>query len=177
VSRIYATPGQVLLFSGSVGASFIMWSPGAIIAACGMTVYVELGTGIPRSGGGVYIYTAEVPGFVCVYRLYIDYGQTLQLRLFFMINGTATAHINTGESSMRVQSRHIPVCVVQTVYKRIRLFPPASLPKNFPTKIVWLLITVSHFKPTETNEAKYTRHRDAKKNNEFAKTILYAGPS
>jgi len=70
----------------------------------------------------------------------------------------------------------MPVCIVQTVYKRIRLFPPASLPKFFPPKIVWLLITVSHFEPTETNEAKYTRHRDAKKNNEFKepKTVLYA---
>ncbi|KAH9477578.1 High-affinity methionine permease [Psilocybe cubensis] len=48
---IYATPSNILRSSGSVGVSLIMWLVGASIAACGTAVYVELGTGLPRSGG------------------------------------------------------------------------------------------------------------------------------
>ncbi|EDR06686.1 APC amino acid permease [Laccaria bicolor S238N-H82] len=48
---IYATPSNILRASGSVGVALIMWLVGAIIAACGTNVYIELGTGIPRSGG------------------------------------------------------------------------------------------------------------------------------
>ena len=43
-NRIYATPSNILRSSGSVGVSLIMWLVGAIIAACGTTVYIELGT-------------------------------------------------------------------------------------------------------------------------------------
>ena len=42
--RIYATPSNILRSSGSVGVSLIMWLVGALIAACGTTVYIELGT-------------------------------------------------------------------------------------------------------------------------------------
>lgn len=49
--RIYATPSNILHSSGSVGVFFIMWLLGAFIATCGTVVYVEFGTGLPRSGG------------------------------------------------------------------------------------------------------------------------------
>ncbi len=42
--RIYATPSNILRSSGSVGVALIMWLLGALIAACGTAVYVELGT-------------------------------------------------------------------------------------------------------------------------------------
>ena len=48
---IYATPSNILRSSGSVGIALIMWLVGALIAACGTAVYIELGTGLPRSGG------------------------------------------------------------------------------------------------------------------------------
>ncbi|KAG6910754.1 hypothetical protein DXG01_008286 [Tephrocybe rancida] len=48
---IYATPSVILRTSGSVGVALIMWLVGALIAAAGTTVYIELGTGLPRSGG------------------------------------------------------------------------------------------------------------------------------
>ncbi|KAF8518435.1 high affinity methionine permease [Hysterangium stoloniferum] len=48
---IYATPSTILRASGSVGLSLVSWVVGAIITAVGMAVYVEFGTGIPRSGG------------------------------------------------------------------------------------------------------------------------------
>jgi amino acid transporter len=100
VSRIYATPGQVLRFSGSVGVSFIMWSLGAIIAACGTTVYVELGTGIPRSGGEKnyleYIYTRPKFLVSCAYIGYtLIMVRTLQLRLLFLIINGLKGHCNS----------------------------------------------------------------------------------
>lgn len=51
MNRIYATPSNILRSSGSVGVFFIMWLLGAFIAICGTVVYMELGTGLPRSGG------------------------------------------------------------------------------------------------------------------------------
>ncbi|KAG6844862.1 hypothetical protein H0H87_002985 [Tephrocybe sp. NHM501043] len=48
---IYATPSVILRTSGSVGVALLMWLIGALIAAAGTTVYIELGTGLPRSGG------------------------------------------------------------------------------------------------------------------------------
>lgn len=50
-SRIFATPSFILETSGSVGLSLIMWLIGALIATSGLLVYVEWGTGLPRSGG------------------------------------------------------------------------------------------------------------------------------
>ncbi|KAJ7466833.1 APC amino acid permease [Mycena galericulata] len=48
---IYATPSVILRTSGSVGVALLMWLLGALLAAAGTAVYVELGTGLPRSGG------------------------------------------------------------------------------------------------------------------------------
>ncbi|TDL24533.1 amino acid transporter [Rickenella mellea] len=48
---IFATPSLILKSSGSVGMTFVMWTLGALVAAAGTAVYVELGTGLPRSGG------------------------------------------------------------------------------------------------------------------------------
>lgn len=48
---IYATPSSILRSSGSVGVAFILWIIGALIAFTGAIVYIELGTGLPRSGG------------------------------------------------------------------------------------------------------------------------------
>ncbi|KAF8655580.1 hypothetical protein AX16_003001 [Volvariella volvacea WC 439] len=48
---IYATPSSILRGSGSVGLALLMWVLGSLVAAAGTWVYVELGTGLPRSGG------------------------------------------------------------------------------------------------------------------------------
>ncbi|EIM87629.1 high affinity methionine permease [Stereum hirsutum FP-91666 SS1] len=48
---IFATPSSILETSGSVGLSLFMWLIGALIATSGLLVYVEWGTGLPRSGG------------------------------------------------------------------------------------------------------------------------------
>ncbi|KIM74112.1 hypothetical protein PILCRDRAFT_801430 [Piloderma croceum F 1598] len=48
---IFATPSVILRSSGSVGVCFLMWVLGALVAAAGTSVYVELGSGMPRNGG------------------------------------------------------------------------------------------------------------------------------
>lgn len=48
---IFATPSGILALSGSVGLALFLWVAGSIIAAAGMAVYLEFGTGIPKNGG------------------------------------------------------------------------------------------------------------------------------
>ncbi|KAF8189454.1 APC amino acid permease [Mycena galopus ATCC 62051] len=71
---IFATPSAILLSSGSVGIALLMWVLGALIAIAGTTVYVELGTGLPRSGGekNYLEYMYRRPKFMvsCTYCVY-----------------------------------------------------------------------------------------------------------
>lgn len=48
---IFATPSAILSLSGSVGLALMMWVAGMLVAAAGMAVYLEFGTGMPRNGG------------------------------------------------------------------------------------------------------------------------------
>ncbi|KAL0958390.1 hypothetical protein HGRIS_000532 [Hohenbuehelia grisea] len=71
---IYATPSNILRSSGSVGIALLMWLIGASIAATGTAVYIELGTGLPRSGGEKnyleFIYQRPKFFVTCVYSIY-----------------------------------------------------------------------------------------------------------
>ncbi|KAF5336486.1 hypothetical protein D9611_006685 [Ephemerocybe angulata] len=71
---IYATPSNILRSSGSVGVALVMWILGALIAACGTVVYMELGTCLPRSGGEKnyleFIYRKPQFLATCVYTVY-----------------------------------------------------------------------------------------------------------
>src|ERR1700761_1550000 len=48
---IFATPSTIFALSGSVGLTLFIWVAGMVIAAAGMAVYLEFGTGLPRNGG------------------------------------------------------------------------------------------------------------------------------
>ncbi|KAI0671380.1 amino acid/polyamine transporter I [Trametes maxima] len=48
---IFATPSSIYALSGSVGLALFIWVAGMLIAAAGMAVYLEWGTGLPRNGG------------------------------------------------------------------------------------------------------------------------------
>ena len=50
-SGIFATPGNIYKSVGSVGLTLTVWIVGALIAACGLAVSLELGCMLPRSGG------------------------------------------------------------------------------------------------------------------------------
>ncbi|RDA87997.1 hypothetical protein CP532_3386 [Ophiocordyceps camponoti-leonardi (nom. inval.)] len=48
---IFSTPSAIFAATGSVGMSLVLWVVGAIIALCGMSVFLEFGLAIPLSGG------------------------------------------------------------------------------------------------------------------------------
>ena len=50
-SGIFATPGVIAQSAGSIGVSLSLWLLGAIVAACGLSISLELGCMLPRSGG------------------------------------------------------------------------------------------------------------------------------
>ena len=60
-SGIFATPKWVLLYTGSVGMTLLLWAMCGMLALFGALCYVELGTLIPKSGGE-YSYLLEVFG-------------------------------------------------------------------------------------------------------------------
>ncbi|KAG9311597.1 APC amino acid permease [Chiua virens] len=71
---VFAAPSIILTSSGSVGMTFVMWILGALVAAAGTAVYVEFGTGLPRSGGEKtymeYVYRRPAYMTTCVYAVY-----------------------------------------------------------------------------------------------------------
>jgi amino acid transporter len=48
---IYSVPSSIFNSVGSVGASILLWVIGSLISFCGLAVYLDLGTAIPKSGG------------------------------------------------------------------------------------------------------------------------------
>lgn len=48
---IYSIPSSIFTSVGSVGASLLLWIIGSIISFCGLAVYLDLGSAMPRSGG------------------------------------------------------------------------------------------------------------------------------
>ncbi|EGX50893.1 hypothetical protein AOL_s00054g979 [Orbilia oligospora ATCC 24927] len=65
-SGIFATPGSIYRSVGSVGLSLILWVVGAAIAVCALTVSLEYGCMLPRSGGDkVYLeFTYSKPKYL-----------------------------------------------------------------------------------------------------------------
>ena len=67
---IFSTPGNIFRLSGSMGMSMIIWVLAGLIATCGAFGLLELGTGIPRSGGlKLYLERAYSPRLAatCIY--------------------------------------------------------------------------------------------------------------
>lgn len=48
---IFKVPAKVARLTGSIGASFVVWIMGAIIALCGAITLAELAAALPRAGG------------------------------------------------------------------------------------------------------------------------------
>ena len=67
---IFASPGQVLEKSGSVGLCFVVWGFSGAYALLGAMIYSELGAAFPTSGGE-YVYIREglhpILGFLNVF--------------------------------------------------------------------------------------------------------------
>lgn len=60
-SGIFASPKWVMLFSGSVGFTIIVWALSGLLSLLGSLCYIELGLAVPLSGGE-YAYLAEAFG-------------------------------------------------------------------------------------------------------------------
>lgn len=65
-SGIFATPGAIVRSVGSPGLSLLLWAVGAAVAACGLSIALEYGSMLPRSGGDkVYLeFTYRRPRFL-----------------------------------------------------------------------------------------------------------------
>lgn len=48
---IYSTPSTIIRYTDSVGATLLFWVLGGVMTFCGLFVYLEYGTALPRSGG------------------------------------------------------------------------------------------------------------------------------
>ncbi|KAK1959758.1 amino acid permease [Colletotrichum sublineola] len=48
---IFSTPSGIFQSTGSVGVALMLWVIGGILTFCGMSVFLEFGLAIPRSGG------------------------------------------------------------------------------------------------------------------------------
>ena len=48
---IFSTPSLILKSVGSVGASLMLWLLGFVLSFCGLFIWLEYGTMMPRSGG------------------------------------------------------------------------------------------------------------------------------
>ncbi|KAF3904640.1 hypothetical protein ABW21_db0206022 [Orbilia brochopaga] len=48
---IFSTPSGIFAATGSVGISLMLWVIGGILTFCGLSVFLEFGLAIPRSGG------------------------------------------------------------------------------------------------------------------------------
>lgn len=47
----YSVPSAIFSGVGSVGMTLLLWVVGSLISFCGLAVYMDLGTAMPRSGG------------------------------------------------------------------------------------------------------------------------------
>ena len=48
---VFSTPSSVFAATGSVGVAIMLWIIGGVLTFCGLSVFLEFGLAIPRSGG------------------------------------------------------------------------------------------------------------------------------
>ncbi|PWY89224.1 amino acid transporter [Aspergillus heteromorphus CBS 117.55] len=109
---IFSTPSTIFKLSGSVGMSLVLWVLGGIISTCGALVMLELGSGIPRSGGiKVYLERSFKPKRLqtCVYLFYCLF---LQVSASNAITASSYLLLAAGVDSTTWKERGLAVAAV-----------------------------------------------------------------
>ncbi|OJD36855.1 high affinity methionine permease [Diplodia corticola] len=98
---IFSTPSSIVALSGSVGLALFIWVAGMLIAAAGMAVYLEFGTGLPRNGGEKnyleYVYTKPkflVTGFYTGYVILLGWAGSNSVAFGEYILNAANVEVN-----------------------------------------------------------------------------------
>lgn len=60
-TAIFSTPSAIAASVGSAGAALALWVIGLILAYCGLFIWIELGSLMPRSGGEKVYLEAAYP--------------------------------------------------------------------------------------------------------------------
>jgi amino acid transporter len=60
-TAIFSTPSAIAASVGSAGAALTLWVAGLILAYCGLYIWIELGSLMPRSGGEKVYLDAAYP--------------------------------------------------------------------------------------------------------------------
>lgn len=60
-TAIFSTPSAIAESVGSAGAALALWVAGLILAYCGLFIWIELGSLMPRSGGEKVYLEAAYP--------------------------------------------------------------------------------------------------------------------
>lgn len=90
---VFAVSSSIYTLCGSIGLALIMWAIGAIISLCGLYVYMEFGTAIPKNGGEKNYLEAifKKPKFfiTCMYAAYIFFlgwaaGNSVNTAIMFL---------------------------------------------------------------------------------------------
>ncbi|KAG0642484.1 amino acid permease-domain-containing protein [Tuber brumale] len=138
---IFSTPSTILRATGTPAGTLLLWCVGAFFAYCGMAVFLELGTALPRSGGEkVYlerIYRKPKYIATCVYAIqFILLGNTAGNAV------TCAAHflraIDPARYSINIQLQHGAVLPAP---------PPDGLSKGLAIGVITLNCLIHFYWP------------------------------
>ncbi|OBT82145.1 hypothetical protein VE02_09117 [Pseudogymnoascus sp. 03VT05] len=143
-SGIFATPGSNTKSVGSIGISLLLWVAGAVLAACGLSISLEYGCMLPRSGGEkVYLeFTYRHPRFlastmVAVQAVFSALRQLVAASLMTVITVIHGSHVKTG-------------IAIQNAFGWVKVFLVISM------GFAGLYVTL--FRPTATDLPASERH-------------------
>ncbi|KAK2600663.1 hypothetical protein N8I77_010183 [Diaporthe amygdali] len=112
----YSVPSAIFSGVGSVGMTLLLWVIGSLISFCGLAVYLDLGTAIPRSGGErVYLERIFRKPYMLATCMFMSYGVLLGFSTPNAIVLGEYALYATGTEANRWNVRLIAVLAVSSL--------------------------------------------------------------
>ncbi|PWW73527.1 hypothetical protein C7212DRAFT_217500 [Tuber magnatum] len=138
---IFSTPSTILRATGTPAGTLLLWCVGAFFAYCGMSVFLELGTALPRSGGEkVYlerIYRKPKYIATCVYAIQ-----------FILLGNTAGNAVSCAAHFLRaVDPAKYSVNIQLHPGARIPAPPPDGLSKGLAVGVITLNCLIHFYWP------------------------------